>query len=95
MSDISIPLCTGCHRLEYDCTCTELEFSGGNRMFTVCTENQWRAVEVFIQGLNELVEMRRTQGKSTEIVGIKTERDKFDPEGKVQTSIVRWQEVIP
>lgn len=74
--------------------CSALEFPGGNRMFTVCTEDQWRAVEVFIRGLNELVEIRRTQGKSTELVGIDAEQEAINPEGQVQPSIVRWREPI-
>jgi hypothetical protein len=74
--------------------CTSLEFPGGNRMFIVCTKDQWRAVEVFIRGLNELVEMRRTQGKSTELVGIEAEQEAINPEGRAQSSIVCWREPI-
>ena len=69
-----------------------MEFLGGNRMFTMCTEHQWRAAEVFIRGLNELIEMRRSQGKSTEIVSIMAEHDAFNPEVRVQSTIVRWRE---
>ena len=73
--------------------CSALEFPGGNRMFTVCTEDQWRAVEVFIRGLNELVEMRRTQGKKHR-TGRASRQSKgaINREGQAQASLVRWRE---
>lgn len=60
---------------------------GPNTMQTMCSDNAWRAIELLLRGIQELIDKRKDAGKSTAI-----DRISFTNENQVRTQTIHWSE---